>query len=107
MTISVSTFSFSFCTPVSACTARRRPSKQNGRVTTPMVSAPMLSRDLGDDGRGTGTGAATLAGGDEHHVGALDHLFDLVAVRFGGVAADLGVAAGAEAPGEIATRCRA
>ncbi len=40
MTISVSTFSFSRCTPVSACTARRRPSKANGRVTTPMVSAP-------------------------------------------------------------------
>ena len=40
MTISVSTFSLSRCTPVSACTARRRPSKENGRVTTPTVSAP-------------------------------------------------------------------
>ena len=36
----VSTFSFRFWMPVSACTDRRRPSKVNGRVTTPMVRAP-------------------------------------------------------------------
>ncbi len=42
MTIRVSTFSFSFWMPCSACTERRRPSKPNGRVTTPMVSAPRL-----------------------------------------------------------------
>ncbi len=40
ITISVSTFSLSFWIPASACTERRRPSKANGRVTTPMVSAP-------------------------------------------------------------------
>ena len=40
MTISVSTFSFSRCTPLSAWTARRRPSNVNGRVTTPIVRAP-------------------------------------------------------------------
>ena len=40
MTIRVSTFSFSFWMPCSACTERRRPSKANGRVTTPMVRAP-------------------------------------------------------------------
>ena len=102
MTISVSTFSFRRCTPLSACTARRRPSKENGRVTTPIVSAPGLAGDLGDDRSGAGAGAAALAGGDEHHVGAADHLFDLVVVRFGGRAADLGVAAGAEAPREVA-----
>ena len=42
ITISVSTFSFSFAMPASACTERRRPSKENGRVTMPMVSAPSL-----------------------------------------------------------------
>ena len=41
MTIWVSTFSLRRWMPCSACTARRRPSKPNGRVTTPMVSAPM------------------------------------------------------------------
>ena len=40
MTIRVSTFSLSFWIPVSACTARRLPSKPKGRVTTPMVRAP-------------------------------------------------------------------
>ena len=42
MTMRVSTFSFRRWMPCSACTARRRPSKLNGRVTTPMVRAPML-----------------------------------------------------------------
>ena len=49
MTIRVSTFSFSFWMPGSAWTERRRPSKANGRVTTPMVRAPMALGDLGDD----------------------------------------------------------
>ena len=40
MTMRVSTFSLRIWIPFSACTARRRPSKVNGRVTTPMVSAP-------------------------------------------------------------------
>ena len=41
MMMIVSTFSFSFAMPDSACTERRRPSKPNGRVTTPIVSAPI------------------------------------------------------------------
>ena len=52
-------------------------------------------------GRRPGAGAAALAGGDEHHVGALHHLLDLLVVRLGGAAPDLGVAAGAEAAGEV------
>ncbi len=40
ITISVSTSSRSAAMPSSAELARRRPSKANGRVTTPMVSAP-------------------------------------------------------------------
>ncbi len=41
MTMRVSTSSRRSSMPVSACWARRRPSKLNGRVTTPTVSAPM------------------------------------------------------------------
>ena len=59
--MSVSTFSRSFWIPFSACTARRRPSKLNGRVTMPMVSAPAGLGDLGHDRRAAGTGAAALA----------------------------------------------
>ena len=52
--------------------------------------------DLGHDRATAGAGAATLAEGDEHHVGALQHLFDLVAVVLGGLAADLGIGPRAE-----------
>ena len=62
----------------------------------------MALGDLGDDRRAAGAGAAALARGDEDHVGALEHLFDLVAVLLGRLAADLGIAAGAEATGELA-----
>ena len=57
---------------------------------------------LGHDRAATGAGAAALADGDEHHVGALQHLFDLVAVVLGGLAADLGVGPGAEPARELA-----
>src|SRR6478736_2011676 len=40
-TMRVSTSSFSLPTPVSACCWRRRPSNENGLVTTPMVRAPI------------------------------------------------------------------
>ena len=42
MTISVSHSARSASMPSSACVARFLPSKENGRVTTPMVSAPSL-----------------------------------------------------------------
>ena len=42
ITINVSTFSLSLLIPVSACSARRRPSNANGRVTMPTVNAPSL-----------------------------------------------------------------
>ena len=102
MTISVSTFSFSCWMPCSACTERRRPSKRERPGDDADGERADALGDLGDDRRAAGAGAAALAGGDEHHVGALEHLFDLVAVRLGGLPADLGVAAGAEAAGELA-----
>ena len=75
----------------------RLPSNANGLVTTATVRMPMLLRDVGDHRRGAGAGAAAHAGGDEQHVGAVDQLGDAVAVLHRGVAADLGLGAGAEA----------
>ena len=57
--------------------------------------------DAGDDGGAAGAGAATLAGGDEDHVGAAQGILDLVLMGQGGLAAHIGVGAGAEAPGEV------
>ena len=71
MTMRVSTSARSASTPMSAWAPRRLPSKPNGRVTTPMVSALSSRAMLRHDGRAAGAGAAALAGGDEHHVGAL------------------------------------
>ena len=102
MTMRVSTFSFRTWMPFSACMARRRPSKVNGRVTTPMVRAPSALGHLGHHRRRPGAGAAALAGGDEDHVGPLQRLFDLGAVLLGGLAAHLGIAPGPEAPGQLA-----
>ncbi len=51
--------------------------------------------------RGAGTGAATHAGGDEHHVRALQGVHDPLAVFQRGLAADFRVGAGAQALGDI------
>src|SRR5579872_1900378 len=56
---------------------------------------------LGDDGRPAGARAAALAGGDEHHVGALQHLLDLLEVLLCGLAPDLRVASGPKSAGEL------
>src|SRR6266487_615775 len=104
MTISVSTSLRSFSIPASACTTRRLPSKPNGPV--PWRAHHRRSDqadgerakgpgDVRDDRRATGAGATALAGRDEDHVGALEHLFDLLAVIFGRLAADVGVGPGA------------
>ena len=60
----------------------------------------LLARRRGDDGRRTGAGAAAHAGGDEHHVGAVEQLQDLGQRLFGGLAADLGPRTGAQALGD-------
>jgi hypothetical protein len=59
--------------------------------------------DPGDDRRAAGAGAATFTGGDEHHVGALEHLFDVLGVVLGRLVADIGVGAGTEAARELAS----
>ena len=61
-----------------------------------------LARDPRDDRRRAGAGAAALAGGDEHHVGAAQRALDRVVAVLGGAAADLRVRAGAEALGDLA-----
>ena len=57
--------------------------------------------DLGDDRRSTGTGATTLASGDEDHVCTLQDLFDLLAVFLGCGAAHLGIAACTQTTGQL------
>ena len=96
ITISVSTCLASSVTPSSACRARRVPSKPNGFVTMPTVERADLLRDARDDRRRAGARAAAGAGGDEHHVGALEQRLDAIVVRDRGRAADGGVRAGAE-----------
>ena len=59
--MSVSTLALSSSADFSAMSRRRAPSKPNGLVTTPMVSAPASLGDLGDDRRGAGAGAAAHA----------------------------------------------
>ena len=70
-----------------------RPSKENGRVTTPTVSAPTSLRELREHGRAAGAGAAAFAGGDEDHVRALQRFLQLVAA----------LARGGEADGRVGT----
>ena len=55
----------------------------------------------GHDGSAAGTGTAALPRGHEHHVGALEHLFDLVAMILGGFPANVRVGAGAETAGQF------
>ena len=102
MTMTVSQTSRSTSAPASACERRRVPSKRKGMVTMPTVSAPTSLASLRDDGRGAGAGAAALAGGDEDHVGAAEHVLDLVLGLLGGATPDVGVGARAEALGQLA-----
>ena len=57
--------------------------------------------DLGDHGRATGAGATALAGGHEDHVGALEHLLDLLGVVLGCLRTHVGVRPGTEAAGQL------
>ena len=58
--------------------------------------SPLLVRRAGHDRAGAGTGAAALAAGDEHHVGALEGLLDIRLMVLGGLHATLGIGTGAE-----------
>ena len=97
----VSTFSFSFWMPGSACTERRRPSKENGRVTTPMVRAPRLLAISAMTGAPPVPVPPPLPAVMKTMSAPLST--SSISSRWASAAwrADLGVAAGAEAPGEL------
>ena len=61
-----------------------------------------LARDGRDDRRTAGARATALAGRHEDHVGPLEDLLDLLAVVLGGLPADVGLRAGAQAARELA-----
>src|SRR5690606_3424287 len=56
------------------------------------------------DRSSAGAGAAAFAGGDEHHVGALQDLFQFFTVSLGGGASYLGVGARPESAGHLAAQ---
>src|SRR5262249_27974681 len=66
-----------------------------------------LLRDLRDDRRRAGAGAAAHAGRDEQHVGAFDHLDDAIAVFHRCLTPDLRVGARAESLGDVAADLQA
>ena len=68
------------------------PSNENGRVTTPTVSASSSRAISATIGAPPVPGAAALAGGDEDHVGALQRLLQFVARLGRGFRADFGFA---------------
>ena len=86
--------------PCSAWVMRRRPSKPKLGDHAHGEDA-RLAGDLRHHRGGAGTRAAAHAGGDEHHVGALQRLGHLIAALLGGLAAHVGVRAGALAAGEL------
>ena len=102
MTMRVSTSSRSASMPVSACVGAAAALEGERAGDDADGQRAERAGDAGDDGRAAGAGAAALARGDEDHVGALEDLLDLLRVVLGGLAADLGVGAGAEPAGELA-----
>ncbi len=66
----------------------------------------LFARELRDDRRRAGAGAAAHAGGDEDHVGAADELLDALHVFERRLATALGIRAGAEAARDARCRCR-
>src|SRR6185312_16391086 len=100
-TIMVSTFLRMSVIPLSACFIRRRPSKRNGLVTMPTVSAP-VSRAIWAT-----TGAAPVPVPPPmpqvtNTMSALNRHGHFVPVLLDGLAADLGPGAGTEPAGELA-----
>jgi hypothetical protein len=95
-------------TPVATTDTRMMPSRLSSKVAPTMMLASTLLGDHPDredaefacgarhHRRGTGSGAATHARGDEHHVGTGQVVADLVDHLFGGGAADVGLRTRAE-----------
>ena len=102
MMMRVSTFSFRFWMPFSAWTERRRPSKVNGRVTTPMVSAPSALAISAT----TGAAPVPVPPPLPAVMKTMSAPFSAssISARCSSAARrpDLGIAPGAEAPGQLA-----
>ena len=102
ITIRVSTSSRRLAMPSSAELARRRPSKANGRVTTPIVRAPRDRAILATTGAPPVPVPPPSPAVTKTMSAPLMHLLDLLRVVLGGLRAHVGVGAGAEAPGQLA-----
>ena len=107
MAITESTHSLSCARPSRAWPMRRLPSRREGqgdhghRQHVAALAAE-LAGDRRHHRRRAGAGAAAEAGGDEDHVRALEGVADLLGVLDRGLAAHVGVGAGAQALGELA-----
>ena len=97
MTISVSTFSRSDWMPCSAWSARELALEAERPCDDADGERAELASDLRDDGSAARSCAATLSCRDEDHVGALQHLLQLVPTLLRRCKADPRVGAGAEA----------
>ena len=62
-----------------------------------------LASNLGDYRCRTGTGSATLTGGNKHHVGVLENIVNLLLALLGRALSHLGVSPGAETAGQVLT----
>ena len=99
--MTVSTHSRSASSPASACTCRRRALELERLGDDGDRQRAELRREAGDDGRRARAGAAAEPCGDEHHVGAVERLNQLVGVLERRLAAHVRVRARAEALGEL------
>ena len=102
MMMIVSTLSFSFWMPDSACTERRRPSKPNGRVTTPIVNAPICFAISATSGAPPVPVPPPLPAVMNTMSAPLSTSSISCAVLFGGLPTDLGIGTGAEPARELA-----
>ena len=102
MTIVVSHAARSACTPCVGLRAPLRSLELERRRHDPDRERAEIARDLRDDRRGAGAGAAALARRDEHHVRAAQRVLQLVVALLGRAAADVGIGAGAEALRQLA-----
>ena len=101
MVISVSTLLLRLSIACSAARRRCAPSKVNGRVTTPMVSAPISRATEATIVEAPEPVPPPMPGGDKDHVGAAQDLVDLLAALFGRPLADVRVAARPQALGDL------
>ena len=100
-TMRVSTSSASAWTPMSAAAERRLPSKPNGLVTMPTVSAPSSRAMRATIGAAPVPVPPPAPGGDEDHVRALEQRLDAVVLLHRRLAPEIGVRAGAQPAGDL------